>query len=116
MLKLILAITLVLLITGCTDRPETPEYFTRVTGIGLCPDAKVKNINAADPSRSPGFDSIYVVHVSASRKCINETIKQIARKIGKSCDYSNNCSGTSNNGDFYNVEWRGQSIVVTHST
>jgi hypothetical protein len=105
-----------LLLASCTGRPETAEYFTKVTGVPLCSGASVHNVNADAPHRSPGFDSIYVVDLSMAPECVTPFHDAVARRIGAPCQPDGGCSGIASNGDFYGVEPHQGGFRVTYST
>jgi hypothetical protein len=107
---------LALLLTSCTSRPETKDYFTKVTGLRLCEGATVRNVNADSPDRSPGFDSVYIVDVTMPASCRSSFLTAVGQRIGARCNEAKRCSGNANNGDFYSVEARLNGFRVTHST
>ena len=107
---------LILLLASCSERPETAEYFTKVTSLPLCAGAPVHNVNADAPDRSPGFDSIYVVDVSMPPGCKVTFARAVEEQNGAECEASKGCSGNSNNGDFYRVEPLQAGFRVTYAT
>lgn len=109
-------LVLSVLVVSCGGREETPEYFTKVTGLPLCKGTTVRNVNAQDPGHSPGFDSIYIVDVRMASACKPPFLKAVASRIGHACFPSSGCSGNSANGDFYAVKPLPAGFRVTHST
>lgn len=107
---------LLLLLPSCGERPETTAYFTKVTGLPLCPGAAVRNVNAHAPDRSPGFDSIYIADISMPATCRSSFLRAVGQRIGAQCDGSNGCSGSASNGEFFGIEPRGAGFRVTHAT
>ena len=103
-------------LVACGDRPETSEYFTKVTGLPLCDGSTVRNVNADDRGRSPGFDSIYIVDVTMPPACDAIFRNAIGRQIGVRCEARTHCSGRAKNGEFYNVEPLRNGVRVIHST
>jgi hypothetical protein len=63
---------------GCA-RDESPEYFTSVTGVPLCEEAEVRNLNA--PTDSTGVN--YVVGIKADPSCREELLDCIRRAQAK---------------------------------
>ncbi len=104
------------LLASCTGRPQTAEYFTKVTGLPLCTGGSVRNLNADAPDRSPGFDSIYVVEVTVPAKCQAAFLKAVGQRIGAVCTLTERCAGNSRNGEFYSIEPLQGGFRVTHST
>lgn len=107
---------ILLLLASCGNRPETAQYFTSVTSLPLCSGASVRNVNANDPGRSPGFDSIYIVDVAMPAACKAPFAKAVGQRIGAKCEPSERCSGNAKNGDFYGIEPLPAGFRVTHST
>ena len=108
--------TMCLLLTSCSSRPETADYFTRVTGLPLCKGATVRNVNAAAADRSPGFDSIYIVEVTMPGACKASFVKALVAHIGTACEVSRGCSGNSSTGEFYEVHPLRGGFRITHSS
>jgi len=113
--RMVLA-TLLLFVTSCSDRPENPDYFTKVTGLRLCSGATIRNVNANAPDRSPGFDSIYIVDVTMPASCEGTFMKTVSDRIHSACDPAKICSGNASNGDFYQVQLIDGALRVIHST
>ena len=109
-------LVLLVLLTSCGERQETAAYFTKATGLPLCSDASVRNVNANAPDRSPGFDSIYIVDVSMPVSCKSSFLEAVGQRIGAQCDGSKGCSGNAKDGDFYGIEPRAAGFRVAHST
>jgi hypothetical protein len=107
---------LLVLLASCEERQETAAYFTKVTGLPLCSDASVRNVNSNAPDRSPGFDSVYIVEVSMPASCKGSFVNAVGQRIGAQCDRSAGCSGNAKNGDFYRIEPRAAGFRVTVST
>lgn len=107
---------LCLALVSCVDRPETSEYFTEITGLPLCAGSTVRNVNADDPGRSPGSDSIYIVDVTMPLACERNFRSAIERQIGVKCEAQARCSGRAKSGEFYSVAPLRKSVRVTHST
>ncbi len=64
------------LVPGCSGRPETPAYFTEVTGLYLCPGAKVKNVeHPSEEDAGTGF--IYTVDLTLDESCRDELFSQL---------------------------------------
>lgn len=112
----ILVIMLALLMAGCGTWPETTEYFQRVTGLSLCEGAQVKNLNAEDPARSPGFDSTYRVHVTMSAECTLQFIDQLKRKSNHRCSSISGCAFRFSDNSVIFVEMDKTGLIITHST
>src|SRR3954454_24936483 len=95
----------ILLLTSCSGRPETRAYFTKVTGLPLCKDATVHNVNAPPPDRSPSTDSVYVVEVTMpdSEVCYGPFLGALESRIEAPCAPTMGCSGHSSSGEFYKV-------------
>ena len=107
---------LLVLLASCGERQETAAYFTKVTGLPLCSDASVRNVNSNASDRSPGFDSVYVVDLSMPPSCRWTFVKAVGQRIGAQCDWSASCSGNGKNGNFYKIEPRAGGFRVTYST
>ncbi len=105
-----------LVLASCGGRPETVEYFTKVTGVPLCSGASVRNVNADAPYRSPGLDSIYIVNITMPAECEPHFFDAVAKSIGASCVPSSGCSGISADGGFFGVEPLQNRFRITHST
>ena len=59
----------VIALTSCgMYRPETPEYFQQVTGIPLCPEAKIRNLNL-DQAAQAGIGFLYQVELRLDENC-----------------------------------------------
>jgi len=59
-----------LLLSSCQpNRPETREYFQRMTGIALCEDARIENVDLGEASRDVGTGFIYAVDLTLSPAC-----------------------------------------------
>ena len=114
MLRRSISAGLALMAVSCS-RPETPEYFTKVTGLPLCQAASIKNVNANDPARSPGFDSIYVVDVLGTDGCKAELIRAVEKRIGQQC-IDGSCSGLDSSRQFIGVIKVNNGLRVTYST
>jgi hypothetical protein len=112
----LIVVALSLLSCACNSRPETPRYFSQVTGVSLCAGAQVRNLNADAPDRSPGFDSIYIVEVSLPTACRDGFFKEVSKRLHMRCDPSRSCSGVTGDGDFLRVEPLRRGFRITHST
>lgn len=106
----------VFLITACGSTPETPAYFEQVTSLDLCEKASVKNINADDPARSPGFDSIYRVRVAMDKKCVNDLVKQLRDKSSNQCQALEGCAFRMPDKTIIFVEIQQNGLILTQST
>ena len=115
MVRLMLA-ALCLFLSSCSIRPETRDYFRKVTGVALCEGASVHNVNAHAPDRSPGSDSIYIVDVTMPAACKASFVKAVAARIVKECEPSRSCSGNSSTGQFLSMEPIRVGFRITHST
>jgi hypothetical protein len=102
------------LLVSCS-RPETPTYFSKVTGLRLCADAKVHNVNAQAPDMSPGFDSIYIVDVTGKDNCLGSLLAEVSFRIGKQCS-THLCSGNDRRGEFFSAERRGSAVRIIYGT
>jgi hypothetical protein len=109
---------LTLLLASCGGRPETKQYFTKVTELPLCESATVRNVNADAPDRSPGFDSIYIVDVMMpeTEACYGPFLTAVEARLNTPCAPIAGCSGISSNGEFYEVHTIRGGFRVTHST
>lgn len=105
-----------LLLAGC-GRPETPAYFSKVTGIPICGELHVKNLNADSVSRSPGFDSIYVVKLNGPVECIDDLFEKASNLVRAICDRRHPCGGLTARREFLRLEPQPDGgVIVTHST
>lgn len=68
------------------------------------------------PTGPPGFDSIYIVEVTMPEMCKAQFAKSVGRRIGARCEPSERCSGSANNGDFYDIQPLPVGFLVIHST
>ena len=107
---------LCLLLASCSSRPETTDYFTKVTGLPLCTGATIRNINADSPGRSPGFDSIYIVDVTMPATCKASFVKAVVDRIGAACEPLRGCSGNSSTGEYYGVQPSPDGFRITYAT
>lgn len=105
-----------MLLASCGKREETPNYFRHVTGIQLCPEASVRNVNAQAADRSPGFDSIYIVDVAMPGTCEPGFLRSVEQQIGVLCTPGAVCTGQAKNGAFLRVDRRPGGFRITHST
>lgn len=116
MVRLLAVFPAVVLLQSCGERPETTTYFSQVTGLPLCSEASVRNVNARAPDRSTGFDSIYIVDVAMPAACKATFAKAVGQHIGAKCEPSDGCSGSAKNGDFYAIDPLPVGFRVTYST
>jgi hypothetical protein len=105
----------VIFLFGCNDRPETPDYFSEVTGLQICTGAKINNVNSKSHDRSPGFDSIYIVDLFLPPECEDRFFKNVSGRISKECTRESGCSGITPEGDHLSVDSSGDFIRVIHS-
>ena len=115
MLRRFIVIVLLGLTVACS-RKETPQYFSHVTEIRVCSSATVKNVNASDPNRSPGFDSIYIVDIYLSDKCRNQLVREVEMRIHRGCAGLVVCSGNDDDGNFIRIDQRSRFVRLTYST
>lgn len=73
-----LSAALSLLVVACSDRPETPEYFQKVTGIALCQNAEVIN-KPTGPEANAGVGVVYSVELQMDGPCERSFLKEVDR-------------------------------------
>lgn len=115
MLKNAIAVILCIALSSCS-RPETPEYFSKVTGLSLCSSSSVRNVNANEKGRSPGFDSIYIVDLGMSKACERQLFAEAEVRLGQKCLRQVRCSGNDVDGNFLKLEKMDEWIRVTYSS
>jgi hypothetical protein len=105
-----------ILLSGCTERPETKDYFYEATSIALCPGSSVRNVNEHSIDRSSGFDSIYIVDVQMPKACEGQFYRDVSKQLMEPCEGAG-CSGPTVAGGYLGVEpIAGNRIRVTSST
>jgi hypothetical protein len=52
-----------------TEREETTEFFTRYSGVEICPSAQISNVNEETPTGFSGFDIVYEVDIRMDEAC-----------------------------------------------
>ena len=75
---------------GCVEqRNETPQLFSKKTGIALCTEARVKNIKVGNYDYETDF--VYSVRISSNKKCIKSFYKRINNDFGVNCQNRQIC-------------------------
>ena len=116
MMKIVIVQTLAITtLLGC-ERRETPEYLSEVSGLDICPPARVKNLNSDDPGRFPGFDTIHIAEVVLPPACVPQLNRSFLEATGVPCDSQVRCAENTRDGGFISIEYRDSSVVITHST
>ena len=67
-LTLMSAIALGVAVGACSNRPESPQFFEKVTGIRLCDDARVIN-TPIQAEKDAGIGIVYSVEVRMDEMC-----------------------------------------------
>ena len=115
-MRMILAFGVTAALMSCS-RPESPEYFSDITGLKVCNDMRIINVNAHAENRSPGFDSVYIVKVYGTKNCLEMTYNSASLILEKKCNFNHVCSGVTKQGIFLSLEPQANgSLLVTHST
>lgn len=116
-LKRYLFLYLPLILLGCENRPETKDYFMKVTGVRLCESAKVSNLTGSDESKNPGFDSVYHVKLVMNKNCIKEFVDYAWSETRHDCPSIEGCEFIlpENKGRMFITVMRG-GVEVVHST
>lgn len=106
-----------LILLGCGNRPETKDYFMKVTGARLCESAKISNITDSGESKNPGFDSVYHVKVFMNNKCIKEFVNHAWSDTKHDCSSIEGCEFIlpENKGRMFITVMKG-GVEVVHST
>lgn len=85
-------------LSACASPSNTPEGFTARTGIALCKEARVRDVNKDDPSRRSGFVEIYLVRVNMSETCTRDFFRDLERSSGRRCQNRDSCQVVSKRG------------------
>jgi hypothetical protein len=88
----------VLALSSCAPPSNTPEGFTAKTGIALCKEAHVTDVNKNEPSRRSGFTEVYLVRVKMSEKCAKDFFRDLERSSGRRCQNPDSCQVLSQRG------------------
>jgi hypothetical protein len=89
-------------------RPETTEYFTRVTNIKICDYAKIKNIKISEYDKYK--EPTYGVNIVSTEKCLNNLADEVQMVIGRVCKYPT-CHGGDKNMNYIQLNWRSKNSV-----
>lgn len=73
---------LAFLLAACNSRPETPEYFTKATGIPLCDSAVVRNVRTGVEGAA-GMGFVYSVDLYMDEKCQSRFVKDLRQMQGQ---------------------------------
>lgn len=85
-------------LSSCAPPSNTPEGFTAKTGIALCKEAQVRDVNKNDPSRRSGFIEVYLVRVNMSETCARDFFRDLERSSGRRCQNLDSCQVLSKRG------------------
>lgn len=85
-----------LCIAGCTDRKETPEFFSQYARVPLCPSARLRNVNEETKSGFSGPDIVYEVDLYMNEHCNRELRRNLFNISSNKpdCIYAEECTFT----------------------
>jgi len=107
-LAMVVALTL-----GCSGRPETPAYFTEVTGLHLCPKAKVKNVqHPSEKDAGTGF--IYMVDLTLTDTCRDDLLSQLEQVKSRLASGDAKPADRPTDGELMTAKVQGEKVRFTY--
>ncbi len=102
------------LVPGCSGRPETPAYFTEVTGLQLCDGAKVRNVEAPDQA-NVGTGFIYTADLTLDETCRDDLLRQLEEAKSRIASGAAKPADPPSEGETMSAEVDGNKVRFTYT-